>query len=181
MNDKDTYLLEEAYEEVRLDEGVGEAIEAIKTFGAQVAGVPEFITASLQWLGKAAIGGLAGVAITHGLAKIMQITATKIDKERQKKQDAEQGAVGAVATSEFERQKGEYKDVFDNEMPLEQQVKLRMEIAKKLQEMYPVKDKSFWVSALESAGRGLEGKVGVGIGAVLGVIATKLMIPIPTL
>ena len=123
MIDNDTQLLEEAYDvifEDILQEGVFDHIENLND---KITMLPQFIDSSLSWLGKAAIGGLAGVVVVNGLGKIFQI------------------------------------------------------IAEKLQEMYPIRDKTFWVKALETSAEGLQSKVGIGIGAILGVMALNLAIP----
>ena len=181
MIDNDTQLLEEAYENVVLEGKLADTHAAITEFGANVAGLPEFVMASLEWLGKAAIGGLAGVVVVNGLGKILQIIAGRLDRTREKIGDNEQADVAGVADSEYNKKRGEYEQDTNEEMSLDQQVALRMDIAEKLQEIYPVRDKTFWVKALEVAAKGLQSNVGAGVGAVLGVIATKLLIPIPTL
>tara|TARA_R110000824_G_scaffold8429_13_gene38253 strand:- start:11 stop:634 length:624 start_codon:yes stop_codon:yes gene_type:complete len=177
MIDNDTQLLEEAYDvifEGILQEGVFDHIENLND---KITMLPQFIDSSLSWLGKAAIGGLAGVVVVNGLGKIFQIIAKRLDRARVKIGDNEQAAVAGVADSEYNKKRDEYEQDTNEEMPLEQQVELRNDIAEKLQEMYPIRDKTFWVKALETSAEGLQSKVGIGIGAILGVMALNLAIP----
>lgn len=181
MIDKDTELLEEAYEDVVVEEGMRETLASIQGFGDKISNLPEFVNQSVGWLGKMALGGLAGAAITAGLGKLLEITASRLDRKRVKTGDKEQSAVAGVSDSEFAKQRDSYEQETQEDMPLDQQVQLRIKIAEELQKRYPVRDKSFWVKSLEVAAEGVQSKVGIGIGAALGVIASKLAIPFPTL
>jgi len=157
-----------------------ETVQAIIAIGEKIANVPDFLKASISWLGKMSLGGLAGAAITAGVGKAFEIAGSKLDKNRKAEADRAIAAIGNVGDVQFIRYLDDYV-AQGKEMPLDKQVELRIDIANKLAEQYPVKDASFWASALEMAGKALQSNFGISAGVVLGVLATKLFIPFPEL